>query len=63
MTQLMATRKARKGGRKWKKDKENQQEWFRNWRVASLKLKHMIDEKCYRNTHNARMRKGILIAK
>ena len=41
-TQLKATRKARRGG---KKRKQSQQERFRNWRAASLKLKHMIGQK------------------
>ena len=41
-TQLKATRKARRGG---KKRKQSQQEHFRNWRAASLKLKHMIGQK------------------
>ena len=41
-TQLKATRRARRGG---KKRKQDQQERFRNWRAASLKLNHMIGEK------------------
>ena len=41
-TQLKATRRARRGG---KKKKQDQQERFRNWRAASLKLENMIGEK------------------
>ena len=41
-TQLKTTRRVRRGG---KKRKQDQQERFRNWRAASLKLKHIIGEK------------------